>query len=103
MNTHILISIEEIDATVNIIKGEILRYTEMGNEPKHLVMRYANESFLKLYETMKRTSKQISLDEKDIEEKSMKYCEGLKNSEYLYATQKVLIENGYKQALKDLL
>lgn len=78
--THILIKIEDIKDRINNIHTS-------GDEYDKGAIDVMN-SFLK-------TGKQISLDEKDIEEKAIKNSRG-------YDAQSVAI-NCYKQALKDLL
>lgn len=93
--THILIAIEDITAKIEQSELE-LRACDAWEDTGFIE---GEMSILK--QVLKGT--QISLDEKDIKKEAIKYCEGLKNSEYLYATQKVLIENSYKQALNDIL
>jgi hypothetical protein len=107
--THILIPIKDIDFAINLCKGEVQRYTDMGNETKYLVYKYAYEKYLNLLEDFK-INKQISLDEKDIEKKALIYSRkeyGIPKDWNLNEfTDKQLESNiisTYSQALLDLL
>lgn len=94
--THIIFPIEDIEEAIILVKGEIQRYIDMGNEPKHLVYKYANEANLKFLELLRDSSKQISLNEKDIEEKANHQ---FGSDDYI---GKNYWANGYKQALLDI-
>ncbi len=84
MNTHILIPIKDIEELLAHARANV---KEFGQDWLRAADAY---SFIKV------SGKQISLDEKDIEEKATEYAFGVnsKNSSMVGA---------YKQALKDLL
>ena len=87
MNTHILIPIAYMEAAINAKKAEIIHSEALKDSIRAGIENYE----LKILEDLLNTSKQISLDEKDIEEKG-----NLLGGQFSY-------KEGYKQSLKDLL
>lgn len=94
MNTHIVIPIKDIEKLAKILKQQI---EILKNENSFALLIDAQAKYI-LYGELLSCYKQISLDEKDIEEKAkgiaMKVFGG---------TIESMCEKSYKQALKDLL
>ena len=89
MNTHIIISVESIE---NMLDNYLNRNQQAFTTEERKITQSAYNALQKLYEQ----SKQISLDEKDIEENA-------KNADFKNPYNRDSFKNGYKQALKNLL
>lgn len=90
MSKYLLIPVEEIEKTINILT----KYLEIAPTKLDQGKRQI------LYELLD-THKQISLDEKDIEEKATK--SSVKNCQFAYPkTERTKFKKGYKQALLDI-
>lgn len=98
MNTYILIPIKDIEAEIKHNR-EYLNSLKRNERDNSSDMLEQKTEFLE--ELLER--KQISLDEKDIEEKAnLLYTKQSENPPYCEIKNIRAIE-GYKQALKDLL
>lgn len=94
MNTHVIIPIKDIKDIIKRYKKDI-DTSEKGNDN---IRAAAFTHMIDGLETAAKLGKQISLDEKDIEEKTnIKYTSLIDNKGNTERKQ------GYKQALKDLL
>ena len=98
MNTHILISIEDVKDKIALYKEDI-KTSENGGDS---IRAAAFSHMLSELEDILKIGKQISLNEEDIEEKAWKALENSQEDFSDDTSGSYLFRQGVKQALKDL-
>lgn len=102
--THLLLSIEEIEADFFYQRSLLERYETVFKEGERGHDYYRLQGMIAIYESLLGAGKKISLDEKEIEEKANKaYPTPPPNMGAESFNSVTRSKKGYKRALNDLL